>query len=117
MRKHSRRPIAAFEEKILYVPLKLSNHPRDKVEDNMKDGVWLGIKWRTDKAIIGTPHGVVWARDVRRLPNKQKWDAEFIMKVTGPPRRPTPHNNDTEMPTDPGLIGGEHVDEPEVFEL
>ena len=39
------------------------------VEDKMKDGIWLGLKWRSDEAIVGTSTGVVRARDVRRRPD------------------------------------------------
>ena len=68
--KSSKRPVANFGEKVLYMPRKTERLNMDKIEPNMKKGLWLGIRHRSDEASIGTPGGVVKAHTIRHLPKK-----------------------------------------------
>ena len=43
------RNIAQFGEKILYKPLKLSGHHRGNMEDTFLDGIFLGLRLRSDE--------------------------------------------------------------------
>ena len=102
--KSSKRPVANFGEKVLYMPLKTERLKMDKVEPKMKEGLWLGIRHRSDEAIIGTTGGVVKARTIRRLPKDQRWDQALINNLRGTPRRPIPgvesdHIPQTSRPT------------------
>ena len=40
------------------------------MEDNFKEGIFLGMRMKSDEVIIGTPQGVVKARTVRRRPEE-----------------------------------------------
>ena len=83
------RPIAQFGEKILYQPLKLSSHPEARMDDKRIEGIFSGIRMRSDE-VIGTEGGVVKARTIKRLPEEQKWDKEFLREMLGTPRTPAP---------------------------
>lgn len=98
--KSSKRPVANFGEKVLYMPLKTERLKMDKVDAKMKEGLWLGIKHRSDEAIIGTPGGVVKARTIRRLPKDKRWDQALINSFRGTPRRPIPGVESDHIPTD-----------------
>ena len=50
--KSSKRPIADFGEKVLFIPLKTERLKMDKIEPNIREGVWVGIRNRSDEAII-----------------------------------------------------------------
>ena len=54
----SSRNIAQFGEKILYTPLKLSGHHRGNMEDTFLDGIFLGMRLRSDEILVGTTRGV-----------------------------------------------------------
>ena len=58
----SSRNIAEFGEKILYKPLKPSGHLRGNMEDTFLDGIFLGMRLRSDEILIGTARGVVKTR-------------------------------------------------------
>ena len=51
----------------------------------MREGIWLGMRMRTNEALIGTPAGVVKARTIRILPEDEKWSAAMILEVRGTP--------------------------------
>ena len=81
-------PMAIFGENVCYFPLKTNRRDKSKLE-RMREGIWLGMHMRTNKALIGTPAGVVKARTIRILPEDEKWSAAMILEVRGTPRRPT----------------------------
>ena len=62
----SSRNIAQFVEKILYKPLKLSGHHRGNMEDTFLDGIFLGMRLRSDEILIGTARRVIMTRTLRR---------------------------------------------------
>ena len=39
-----------------------------KVDAKFHDGIWVGLRVKSDESIIGTPNGVIKAKIVRRLP-------------------------------------------------
>ena len=98
--KSSKRPVANFGEKVLYLPLKTERMKMDKSEAKMREGVWLGIRNRSDEAIIGTSGGTVKARTIRRLPKDKRWDPDMINTLRGSPRRPVPGVESDHVPTD-----------------
>ena len=73
----SSRNIAQFGEKILYKPLKLSGHQRGNTEDNFLDGIFLGMRLRSDEILVGTTRGVNKTRTMRRQVEEEQWDKEF----------------------------------------
>ena len=58
----SSRNNAQFGEKILYQPLKLSGHHRGNMEDTFFDGIFQGMRLRSDGIHVGTARGVTKTR-------------------------------------------------------
>ena len=71
-------PMAIFGELVCYLPLKTNRRDKSKLE-RMREGIWLGMRMRTNEALIGTPAGVVKARTIRILPEDEKWSAAMIL--------------------------------------
>ena len=92
-------PMATFGERVCYLPLKTNRRDRSKLE-RMREGVWLGMRLRSNEALIGTPGGVVKARTIRTLPEEEKWNGTSILDVRGTPRRPNPLVDDDTIPED-----------------
>ena len=87
----SSRNIAQFGEKILYKPLKLSGQHRGNMEDTFFDGIFLGMRLRSDEILIGTTRGVIKTRTVRRrVEEEEQWDPEVAKSIKGEPRQPVP---------------------------
>ena len=84
-----------------YLPLKTNRRDRSKLE-RLREGIWLGMRLRTNEALIGTPGGVVKARTIRILPEDEKWSGASILDVKGTPRRPNPLVDDDTIPEDIG---------------
>ena len=78
----SSRNIAEFGEKILYKPLKLSGHHRGNMEDTFLDGIFLGMRLRSDEILIGTARGVIKTRTLRRRVEEEQWDPEFAKSTS-----------------------------------
>ena len=68
--------------------------------ERMREGIWLGMRMRTNESLIGTHAGVVKARTIRILPKDEKWRAAMILEVRGTPRRPNPLVDDDKVPED-----------------
>ena len=92
------RNIAQFGEKILYKPLKLSGHHRGNMEDTFLDGIFLGMRLRSDEILVGTARGVIKTRTLRRRVEKEQWDNEFAKTIKGEPRQPVPGINSDHVP-------------------
>lgn len=91
----SQRSIAQFGEFMHYMPLVDREPGRDgreepTLEPNFRDGIWLGLRLRTDEALIGTPSGVIKARTIRRIPADEMWNAAMLWSVRGIPRQLNP---------------------------
>ena len=92
-------PMATFGERVCYLPLKTNKRDRSKLE-RMREGIWLGMRLRTNEALISTPGGVVKTRTIRILPEDEKWSGASILDVKGTPRRPNPLVDDDNIPED-----------------
>ena len=79
----SSRNIAQFGDKILYKPLKLSGHHRGNMEDTFFDGIFQGMRLRSDEILIGTARGVIKTRTLRRRVEEEQWDPEFAKSIKG----------------------------------
>merc|ERR1711884_455313 len=95
----SNKPMAQLGEHVRYLPLEASNTADHKVESKMIDGIWLGILDRTEEAIIGTEHGVVKCRTIRRRPVGQQWSGDAITKMKGTVQQLTPGVLSDHIPT------------------
>ena len=67
-------PMAIFGERVCYLPLKTNRREKSKLE-RMREGIWLGMRMRTNKALLSTLAGVVKARTIRIQPEDEKWSA------------------------------------------
>ena len=92
------RNISQFGEKILYNPLKLSGHHRGNMEDTFLDGIFLGMRLRSDEILFGTTRGVIKTRTLRRRVEEEQWDPEFAKSIKGEPRQPVPRINSDHVP-------------------
>ena len=79
-----------FGEKILYMPLKISTKPVPKMEERFREGIFLGMRMRSDEIIVGTADGVIKARTIRRRPKGEQWSAEEVKNMKGTPSMPVP---------------------------
>ena len=86
----ARAPVAEFGGKIMYMPSKNTSKSAPKVDPKFHDGIWLGLRMKSDESIIGTPNGVIKAKTVRRLPEDQRWSAEEVLNIRGRPSNPVP---------------------------
>ena len=82
--KPFRREVAEFAESIMY--LKPGTRGTHKFDSRWERGCWLGVKSETGEIIVGTPHGVVKARDFKRLGSShERWNKDAVMAIRGTP--------------------------------
>eukprot|EP00972_Heterocapsa_arctica_P113911 16439725-Heterocapsa_arctica.AAC.1 len=60
------------------------------MESKWRDGVFVGIRERSDEILVMTETGVYKARLYRRMPEEARWDADFLSKLIGVPWDPVP---------------------------
>lgn len=82
-RKPSHAIMMPIGEAILYQASAKARTRRSA--DRFKEGIYLGISWRSEEVIVGTPEGVTLARSVRRNPEERKWNAEMVRGLRGTP--------------------------------
>ena len=85
------------------ISLEAPSTETSKVESKLRDGIWLGIVDRTEEAIIGTEHGIVKCRTVKRRPEGQQWSREALEKTKGTVQQPVPGSHNDRIPT--GIVG------------
>lgn len=93
------RNIAHFGEKVMYQRAKISSPPKCNMEDNFKEGVFLGMRLRSDEILIGTKNGVIKARTVRRKAEQERWDKDLGKAMRGTPQVPVPGRGGDHIPT------------------
>ncbi len=100
--RKSHAPIVEFGEKVHFIPARAKNIRQAKTETRFWDGIWLGLRMRSDEAIIGTSKGIVKARaaNVRRRTFDERWDSAMINSIQGSPQRPRPDRDDSDIPDD-----------------
>ena len=103
--KETKRPIAEFGERVLYMPLKSSAAVEGKMEERYHQGIWLGLRQKSDEALIGTENGVIKVRSVRRVVEEKRWEAKLFMGLKGTPQQPIPGRIDDHVPTATGKMG------------
>lgn len=95
----STRPIAQFGEHVLYLPLETPSTEENKVENKLRDGIWLGVVDRTEGAIVGTEHGTIKCRTVKRRPEGQQRSREALEAMKGTVQQPAPGSQSDRIPT------------------
>ena len=64
----------------------------------MRVGIWLGHARNANEVLIGTPHGVVRAYDVRRREEGEQWNGQLIKDTKGSPQQPDPNVPGSKIP-------------------
>ena len=67
-----------FGEKIYDKQLKAKTDQQNKMDSGLEEGLWLGHTRNSNEILVGTLNGVVRAYAVRKRPEEEQWDAEFI---------------------------------------
>ena len=55
------------------------------------------MRMKSGESIIGTLSGVIKSKTLRRLPEEQRWCAEYVLSIRGVPSNPVPG------------VGGDHI--------
>ena len=63
----------------------------------MDDGVWLGVLDDSGKKVIGTPEGCIKVRSVKKKPEPERWNREFVATIRGVPWEVIPGHPDREI--------------------
>ena len=93
-----RIPVVPFGEWVWYRQIRKGKNQEDKLESEMKEGVWLGHARNSNEVLIGTDQGVVRAYDVKRKPEDQRWNGEAIKNMKGTPQQPDPSKPGSSIP-------------------
>ena len=80
------------------------------MEDNFWDGIFLGIRLRSDEILIGTTGGVFKTRTLQRPVEEVQWDNEFARSIKGEPRQPVPGINSDHVPAAISDRAGVHLE-------
>ena len=64
----------------------------------MGKAIWLGHARDSNETIVGTADGALRAYVVKRMPEDERWDAEFIRNMQGIPQQPDPSKRGTTIP-------------------
>lgn len=81
------------------------------MEDNYEEGVFLGMRLRSDEIILRTKKGVIKARSVRRRPEAKGWDRDLGRAIRWTPRTPVPGRPGDYISTHTGGVAGEADDQ------
>ena len=92
----------------MYMTSKKTSNSGPKVDARFHDGIWLGLRMKSDESIIGTPNGVIKAKTVRRLPEDQRWRTEEVSSIRGIPSNPVPSAGKDHIPTE--VKGTKHAE-------
>ena len=68
-----------------------------KMEERYHQGIWLGLRQKSDKALIGTDKGVVKVKSVRRVSESKRWEPDMFMRLQGTPQQ-VPGRPDDHVP-------------------
>ena len=85
-----RRRLVEFGERVYFVPLRPGGARQAKLDPKWQDGAFISIRDRSDEMLIMTPSGVYKTRNVRRRPESERWDFEFLTTLKGTPWNPNP---------------------------
>ena len=88
--KPYRRQLVEFGERVYFMPIRPGGARQAKLDPKWQDATFIGIRDRSDEMLIMTTSGVYKTRNVRRRPELERWDFEFLMTLKGTPWNPNP---------------------------
>ena len=72
------------------MPIRPGGARQATLDPKWQDGAFIGIRDRSDEMLIMKPSGVYKTRNVRRRPELERWDFEFLTTLKGTPWNPNP---------------------------
>ena len=85
-----RRQLVEFGERVYFMPIRPGGARQAKLDPKWQDAAFIDIRDRSDEMLIMTPSGVYKTRNVRRRPELERWDFEFLTTLKGTPWNPNP---------------------------
>jgi hypothetical protein len=80
--KHAcKHEVFGFGESVLWQMAPDKNN-RDKLNGDFRDGIFLGVIWRTTEFIIGTPEGIFKCQTVKQRPEESCYDPACVDYIT-----------------------------------
>ena len=80
------RSLVEFGECVHYKKTKYEIGPGlYKYDDRWGEGVFLGIRARSNEVYIGTPEGVIKTRTIHRKPLDERWKPQVVQAIRGTP--------------------------------
>ena len=76
------RRYVPWSEKVFYLE---QSKRKVQVEAKWHEGIFFGIKDESEIAVIGTPHGIVYSRSIRRVPKEDSGDGMLFNSIRGAP--------------------------------
>ena len=76
------RRCVPWSEKVFYLE---QSKRKVQVEAKWHEGIFLGIKDESEIAAVGTPHGIVFSRRIRRVPKEDSGDGMLFNSIKGVP--------------------------------
>ena len=86
--KPYRRQLVEFGERVYFMPIRLGGARQAKLDPKWQDGAFIGVRDRSDEMLNMTTSGVYKTRNVRRRPQLERRDFEFLMTLKGTPWNP-----------------------------
>ena len=87
--RRCRIPTVSFGEKVWY---KKRDKPKEQQKSDTKweKAIWLGHARDSNEAVVGTHEGAYRAYAIKRMPESERWDVDFIRNLSGA------HSNQTQ---------------------
>ena len=82
--KSYRRPLVDFAEKVQFMPVIHGGH-MNKLQTKWELGRFVGIRPKSNEALIMTERGIEKARSIRRLPPTDRWATDDWENLRGVP--------------------------------
>ena len=81
-RSRTPRRYVPWFEKVFYLE---QSKRKVQVEAKWHEGIFLGIKDESEIAVVGTSHGIVFSRRIRRVPKEESGDGMLFNSIRGAP--------------------------------
>ena len=91
-------PVVPMGESVFYKEIRSKKERSQKLQSEVKEGVWLGHARNTNEVLIGTKEGVIRAYTVWRKEEGERWNLEAIKGMKGTPKQPDPSRGGIEIP-------------------
>ena len=70
---------------------------KEKFDSKWENGVWLGVLDGSGEKVVGTPEGCIKVRSIRRKPEQERWNHDFMTTLRGVPWEVVPGHPDRDI--------------------